>query len=182
VPQPSHIHLVGASGSGTTTLGKALAEHIGGLHLDTDDFYWAPTDPPFTDPRPIPDRIEVLNKALAGVPRWVLSGSLMKWGESFVPSFDLVVFLYVPPEIRIPRLLEREAKRYGARIEPGGEMHAQSLAFIEWARGYDREDFPGRSLHGHRAWLKTLPCPVLKLDGAQPLARSVEAVMGFDGI
>ena len=31
-----HIHITGASGSGTTTLGLALAELLGIRHLDTD--------------------------------------------------------------------------------------------------------------------------------------------------
>lgn len=177
---PAHVHIVGASGSGTSTLGAALAGRIGGTHVDTDDFYWLPTDPPYVQPRSVADRTRLLRARLDGLDRWVLSGSLMKWGDAFAPRFDLVVFLYVAPEIRIPRLLERERRRHGRDIEPGGRMHAQSQAFLEWARGYDREDFAGRSLANHRAWLAALPCPVLELDGAQPIERSVEAVLGFD--
>jgi hypothetical protein len=92
-----------------------------------------------------------------------------------------VVFLYVPPEIRIPRILERETRRYGAEIEPGGRMHAQSQDFLKWARGYDRDDFPGRSLRRHREWLERLPCPVLELDGDQPVARMADAVIAAGG-
>ena len=175
----SHIHVVGASGSGTSTLGAALAERLGGTQVDTDDFYWLPTDPPYMTPRPADDRISLLRARLDALDRWVLSGSLMTWGDEFATRFDLVVFLYVAPDIRLPRILERERRRYGPDIEPGGRMHAQSQAFLGWARGYDREDFTGRSLRRHRAWLEALPCPVLELDGAQPIARSVEAVMGF---
>ncbi len=32
------LHIFGASGSGTTTLARALAKRCGWLHLDTDDF------------------------------------------------------------------------------------------------------------------------------------------------
>ena len=46
-----HIHVMGASGSGTTSLGRALADRLDIAHLDTDDFFWLPTDPPFTTPR-----------------------------------------------------------------------------------------------------------------------------------
>ena len=41
------VHLFGASGSGTTTLGRALAAALDIPPLDTDD-YWQPTDPPDT--------------------------------------------------------------------------------------------------------------------------------------
>ena len=40
------IHILGASGSGTTALGQALAEHLRCPHFDTDDYFWLPTDPP----------------------------------------------------------------------------------------------------------------------------------------
>jgi adenylate kinase family enzyme len=30
------IHILGASGSSTTTLGQALAERLGSVHFDTD--------------------------------------------------------------------------------------------------------------------------------------------------
>jgi adenylate kinase family enzyme len=175
-----HVHIVGASASGTTTLGQALALQTGARHLDTDDFYWMATDPPYTTPRPVPERLEQLAAAMDRAGQgWMLSGSLMGWGEPMIPRFELVVFLYLAPEIRIARLLERERRRYGEQIEPGGPLHAHHLEFIEWARGYDREDFTGRSLKRHRAWLTQMPCPVLELDGGQPVVRSLEAVLAF---
>jgi len=51
------VHITGASGSGTTTLGRALAERLGWMHLDTDDFYWLPTDPPYREKRPAETRL-----------------------------------------------------------------------------------------------------------------------------
>jgi adenylate kinase family enzyme len=33
------IHLIGASGSGTTTLGRALAQRLGYPHFDTDHYF-----------------------------------------------------------------------------------------------------------------------------------------------
>ena len=45
------VHIVGASGSGTTTLARALAPELGATALDSDDYFWLPTQPPFTDRR-----------------------------------------------------------------------------------------------------------------------------------
>jgi adenylate kinase family enzyme len=46
-----HVHILGASGSGATTLGAALAQRLGFTHLDSDDFFWIKTDPPYVTPR-----------------------------------------------------------------------------------------------------------------------------------
>ena len=34
------IHILGASGSGTTTLAQALSTVLHNTHLDTDDYFW----------------------------------------------------------------------------------------------------------------------------------------------
>lgn len=41
------LHMMGASGSGTTTLARALADHWSVPHADADDYFWVPTDPPY---------------------------------------------------------------------------------------------------------------------------------------
>lgn len=171
------LHITGASGAGTTTLGKALAARLDCAHLDTDAFYWAPTEPPFLTPRPMPERLERLEAALSAQRDWVLSGSLMGWGDPLIPHFSLVVFLQVPPDVRLPRLRRREQGRYGDRIAPGGPMAEQHQAFIAWAGQYDDPDFTGRSLARHQAWLASLPCPVIRITGAPPLEDSLERVL-----
>ena len=45
------IHILGASGAGISTLGRALAERLQYAHFDTDDYFWLPTDPPYTQQR-----------------------------------------------------------------------------------------------------------------------------------
>jgi adenylate kinase family enzyme len=171
-----HIHILGASGSGTTTLGRALSVRLGVPQFDTDDFFWVKTDPPYQTSRAVPERQEMLRAALDGVPGgWVVSGSLVKWGDAFVPRFDLVVFLTLPPEIRLARLRAREVARYGdAAIAPGGWAHTMYREFLEWAARYDSGGLEVRSLVAHQAWLARLTCPVLRLDSRE----SVDALEG----
>ena len=54
------IHIFGASGTGTTTLGKSLAKRLDIPHLDTDDYYWGNTKIPYTEKRSFEQRIEIL--------------------------------------------------------------------------------------------------------------------------
>lgn len=178
---PARIHIVGASSSGTTTLGTALAARLEAAHLDTDSFFWEATDPPFTAKRPEAERVALMEAALAGADGWVISGSLIGWGDVFVPRFDLVVFLRVPHEVRMERLMARERARYGAAIEPGGAMHAAHLEFLAWAQAYETPGFPGRSLERHRAWLAGLACPVVEIAGTPSPDESVARVMAAAG-
>ncbi len=174
-----HIHIVGAAGAGTTTLGAGLAGAVGGAHLDTDDHYWLPTWPPYREKRPPAERLERLRAAFAEADPWVLSGFLLYWGVELAADLDLVIFLVVPPAERQARVLAREVQRYGDKIAPGGELHESHRAFVTWAATYDSAAGPGRNLVGHRAWLETLPCPVLEIAGTQPPEETLRRVLAF---
>jgi adenylate kinase family enzyme len=176
--RPRRIHITGAAGSGTTTLGRALTAETGALHLDTDDVYWLPTDPPFREKRPIPDRLALLEEGFGRMDHWVLSGSLLGWGDPLIPQFDLVIFLLIPPALRMQRLRAREVERYGAEaLEPGGAMHVTYQAFLDWAEAYDTGARVSRNLQAHEAWLSRLPCPVLRIEGDTTVEDRVRRVL-----
>lgn len=164
---PHRIHLTGASGSGTTTLGRRLATELACPQFDTDDYFWQPTDPPYQAPRPMPERLGRLQAALAPHPRWVLSGSLSGWGDRLIQHFDVVIFLAVPAKVRLARLTARQRERYGAAIDAGGPLHETHRAFLDWAAAYDDGDETMRSRQRHETWLNDLPCPVIRLEGTQ---------------
>jgi adenylate kinase family enzyme len=171
------LHVLGASGSGTSTLGAALAERLGVPHHDSDSLYWTPTDPPFSTPRPPAERHALLCERLPTDGGWVFSGSALKWAGSREPFYELIVFLRLDPALRMDRLRRREAARYGARLEAGGDMAEASLAFMAWAESYDTAGPERRSLRAHEAWLARQTAPLLRLDSARPLPDLVDAVM-----
>lgn len=174
---PRRVHILGASGSGTSTLGRALAQRWQVAFLDSDDFFWEPTDPPYQVARPREDRIRLLQDAIAGAQDWILSGSACGWGDVLIPAFDLVVFLHVPTEERLKRLAQRETARFGAAaLAPGGIMHDAHVEFLIWASSYDEGPATQRSRALHESWMVMLPCPVLRLDGRRPLAELVTEV------
>ncbi|MEO8530978.1 MAG: hypothetical protein ABI459_07130 [Deltaproteobacteria bacterium] len=175
---PCRVHILGASGAGTTTLGRALAAQWAVPHHDTDDYFWEPTEQPYTVKRDPAERLTLMRQMFVPRRAWVLSGSLIAWGDALIPELDLVVFLKIDPLIRMARLKAREELRLGAKtIAPGGASHASYLAFMEWATGYDHPDFTGRSLKRHSDWLAKLPCPVLALDSSAPLGSLVAQVL-----
>ena len=171
------IHIFGASGSGTSTLGLRLSDRLDARFLDNDSYYWLNTNPPFTQKRPPVERIEMIDHDVAGVRRWILSGSVCGWGDPLIDRFTLAVFLYLSPKTRMQRLADRERERYGSRIESGGDMHATHLGFMDWARNYDDGKPPIRSLELHEKWMCRLACPIIRLDSSRPVDELCDAVI-----
>lgn len=173
--QSRRIHLMGASGSGVTTLGRALAGRLALPHHDCDDYFWLPTAPPYQTTRPAADRLRLMREMFLPRHDWVLSGTLTGWGDELVAYFDFVVFVVTPRELRLQRLRAREAMHFGVdAVAPGGWRHEEAEAFVEWASHYEAGDREGRSLAKHEAWIARLPCPVVRVDGTRPVAQLVE--------
>ncbi len=172
------VHLLGASGTGTTTLAASLAQKLNIKHLDSDDYFWLPEDPPYTHIRDRDERILLLDRDTAVNSSWVLSGSLVGWGDFLIDRLDAVVFLQLEPAERMRRLLQRERQRYGDSIFlVSHPEHARHQAFLEWARRNDTAGPEQRSLVSHKTWISQLECPVLHLDTGPELQQCLDEVL-----
>jgi len=164
------IQITGASGSGATTLGRALSVRLGSSFLDADDYYWIPTDQPYEVKRDPDTRLQLILADLRNPSSAVVSGCVRNWGGELEDSFSLIVFLILDAEIRVARLREREMSKLG-RVD---EM------FLEWAAQYDTGRMSGRSRALHEKWLSERSCPALRLEGdlsvAERVARVTEAL------
>ncbi|WP_322741548.1 P-loop NTPase family protein [Glaciimonas soli] len=149
------ILIIGASGAGTSTLAAALENAVGFKHVEADDYYWLPTLPPFQAKRDRVERLSAITEKLASLPNAVVAGSILEWGEELENSFDLIVFLYLPADIRMARIIQREIERFG-KVD---------ATFLSWASQYDEGIQTGRSLARHQNWLGQRSCPILHLDG-----------------
>lgn len=170
------IHIYGASGAGTSTLGRKISERLGYTFMDTDDYFWMPTNPPFTTKREKSERISLMRKDIEAAKNVVLSGSLTGWGDELIPLFTLAVRLETDTKLRIERLRKRESERFGARIEAGGDMYKNHQDFLEWASKYDTGNIDMRSKALHDHWEQLLPCRKLLLNGADDLEVNLRKV------
>jgi adenylate kinase family enzyme len=171
------IHVMGAPGAGTSTIGRAIAQHLNIPHFDTDDFVWYTNDAlPYRRRRNTDHRLQLLTETLSKHTKYVLSGSMLGWGTSFAELSDLVVYLHAPAQVRTERIRTREVARYGeARIAEGGDLYGVFTKFVEWAESY--HTMPIEQLRGERAeigWFESLICSKCAFDTQ---AQSVDAIL-----
>jgi len=174
--KPCRLNVMGASGAGATTLGRAIASAWSVPHADSDDYYWLPTDPAFTTPRPVPERLDLMRTVFAPRAAWVLSGAMTSWGDAVVSLSDATVFLVLDPAERMRRLEEREQRRRS--LEHLREE--ESTEFLEWAAGYDDPSSTSRSRRSQESWLEELRTPVLRLDTSAPVEELCRNVLAWE--
>ena len=172
----SVIHIYGASGSGATTLGKFISEQLGYTFMDTDDYFWLPTNPKYIEKREKAERLKMMEKDILESDKVIISGSLVDWGDDLIPYFTLAVRVITASKIRIKRLKEREQQCFGSRIEFGGDMYQNHLEFIEWAAAYDTGNTSMRSKAKHDDWQKLLKCKQIIVNGEDHLTYNLALI------
>ncbi|BEP27842.1 P-loop NTPase family protein [Helicovermis profundi] len=121
-------------------------------------------------------RIEGLRNEFDKFDNWILSGSLCGWGNPLIPCFDLVIFLKLPPEVRMKRLRNREKGRYGDEIKIGKSRYQKYVEFMDWASKYDEGDENIRSLVLHNKWLEEINCQMLRIEEDIDLDEKVKKI------
>ncbi len=172
------ILVTGASGSGTSTLGKALSQHLGVNYFDSDDYFWLNTDEPFTKRRRPDLRNQLIKSDIGAYESWVIGGSVYDWGEDVFPDFDLIVFLYLPTAQRLERLKKREEEKYGIEELAQPKRQKHFLAFLTWAADYDEAKGIAKiTLKAHEEWLSTGSKTVLAIKGEIELQTAIKLVL-----
>jgi adenylate kinase family enzyme len=168
------IHVLGASCSGVTTLGEHLARAFNIPYFDSDQFFWEESDHPYTVRRNPVERNAMVYHHISIHSDWILGGSIIDWELEI--DFDLVVFLWIPPGVRIERLKVRELEKFGDIIYTDRKRNKQFIEFINWSSGYDDHTARGRTLMAHENWMKELKCPVLEIRGDSSISERVKQV------
>ncbi len=111
LPGPHRIHVVGVTGSGKTTLARALAQQYGIPHIELDALYWGPN---WT---PVPQELfsERVRQAVAQ-PEWVVEGNYHSvrdfiWTRAMHVvwlDYSLALVLYRLLKRTIPRIITKE--------------------------------------------------------------------------
>ena len=157
-------------------MGRGVAAAWAVPHADADDYYWEPSSPPYVTPRDSARRANVMREMFVPRPAWVLSGSMMGWGDSVADTCDAIVFLTLDAQLRMARLRARQ----DVRNQVGGADIEADAAFFRWAQQYDDPAFDGRSRARHEEWLAARSVPILRLDSSAPVNVLTSAVVAWE--
>jgi len=173
------IIIFGASGAGSTTLGKEISRQLNLQYLDIDDYLWCwKSEIPLTVVRPREERTRNLMDDIKKHPHFVISGTIFSDRELFHPLLDLAVFISTPADVCAERVYTRERARWGKRVLPGGDMykvtrfHGDFDDYVANAQKYESADVSKFGRKFHERWITELSCPVLRVDGAKPIAEN----------
>ena len=93
------------------------------------------------------------------------------YGSAILPLYRYAVLIEVPKEIRLRRVRDRSFQKFGGRMKPGGDLYESEEAFFQTVAARP-EDYA-------ESWARTLPCPVVVVDGTRPVEENVERLAGL---
>lgn len=137
------IVIIGNSGSGKTWLAKKLSSIYSAPIIHFDEIFWEPGG--FDKKRDSNEILSLINESKK-MPYWVAEGVFGEIAERYIENTDIFIWLDIPLEICIKRLVIRgsESKKHMNREE--SEQGLKDL--IEWASNYhERKNLNSYSGH-----------------------------------
>lgn len=167
------IQVCGLNGCGKSTLGRALAQKIGFHFIDNEELFFTrnAADEPYQNPRSRAEVEKLLMEEVRKHGDFVLAAVRGDYGKEILPLYRYAVLIEVPKEIRLRRVRDRSFQKFGGRMKPGGDLYESEEVFFQTAAARP-EDYA-------ESWARTLPCPVVVVDGTRPVEENVERLAGL---
>ena len=164
------IIVCGLNGAGKSTLGRALAKELQFHFMDNEELYFPKEDPQYlyASPRSHEEVERLLLREIKAHENFVFASVKGDYGEAVYPFFRYAVLIEVPKELRMQRVRERSFQKFGERMLPGGDLYEKEEAFFAYVGS--------RAENTVEEWVKTLHCPVLRVDGTKPIEENVRCI------
>lgn len=167
------IIICGLNGSGKSTLGKALANEIGFYFIDNEFLFFSRTESnqPYTNPRTHEDAEKIFAQEVGKHEDFVFAAVTGNYRENIYDLYQYAILIEVPKEVRSRRVRSRSFQKFGKRMLPGGDLYESEEAFFKFI-----EERPEDHVDN---WVKTLKCPVIKVDGTKLVEENIKDIKAF---
>lgn len=165
------IIVCGLNGSGKSTLGKALADALQFHFIDVEDLYFPKTDPNYlyASPRNEDEVAKLFEEEIKAHENFVFAAVRGNYGIDVQTTYQYVVLIQVPKDIRLKRVRERDFQKFGNRVLPGGDLYEVTEAFFEKISARP-DDYAEK-------WMESMDCPVIRVDGTKPIEENVAFII-----
>lgn len=164
------IVICGLNGAGKSTLGKSLAKKLNYYFIDNEDLYFPKTDSDYryASPRSCEEAEKLLFHEIKAHENFIFASVKGDYGKAVSSFFRYAILLSVPKEIRIQRVKSRSFQKFGDRMLPGGDLCEQEEQFFDFVKSRDENTV--------EEWLRSLQCPVIRVDGTKPVKENVNFI------
>ncbi len=170
------IHVMGASGSGTTSLGEYLADKLDFEVIESDFYKWEQTIPEFQVMRDIEESNRLLMQKIKSSSNLIISGSLHSNPITF-QYIDLIIYLKCPTKVRMERILKRDRELGRNSLECDGEVKENFLGFLYLARNYNHLGVDKRSKRSQKVVIKESHAPVIYVNTNKEIYKLHENIL-----
>lgn len=162
------ILILGLNGCGKTTIGRMLADELDAFRMDNEDYYF-PTPGDYTNARPEEEVHRLMVEDALSHEKFVFSCVRCNLPEAITRQVALTIVLRTTPDLRAARILERQERRFGSRVLPGGDMYESQQAFHAFAAA--------RTENVVDETLGRLHCPIVEIDAGLPAQEIVKQII-----
>ena len=165
------IVICGLNGAGKSTLGKALAKRLNFYFIDNEALYFPKTDTDYcyASARTREEASRILFEEIGAHRDFVFSCVKGDYGEKIRPFIRQAIVLDAPKDVRMQRVRDRSFEKFGERMLPGGDLNEREGAFFDLVQS--------RTEDMVETWLRTLNCPVLRVDGTRTVEENVRLIV-----
>ncbi len=165
---PCGIMICGANGSGKTTLGQALAASLGFCHMDIEDYYFLPSDIPYSLHRSREECAELMLCDIYKFGDFIITAVSPGFGGEINSLCKMAVYLYAPKEVRLERIKKRSLEKFGERAAQGGDLFETENNFLRFSANRSVEDIEKR--------FEVLTCPKIYAEGERDISENVKII------
>lgn len=165
------IMVCGLNGCGKSTLGRALAKKLDFTFIDNEYLFFsrASETEPYINPKSRDEAIELLMDEVHKHSNFVFAAVKGDYGKEILPLYDYIIEINVPKDIRLQRVRNRSYQKFGNRMLVGGDLHESEERFFDFVESRP-DDYVEK-------WVKTLNCPVIKVDGTKSVGDNIAFIL-----